>query len=126
MQLAFPNVNLALDFLDSTGKTIDDYTGWCSTVSDEVLKRHEGSVVYVDGEAVHEYNWCYHQVPLVNGKIHDAWYAAWNQDFEPLSLEDWLVKMFGTEDEIGVTIDGTDIYEGLPQHFNPNQKLGER
>lgn len=121
MQQVLPNTHLAIHYLDSQRESIDDYDGWCSTICDRVLHLYGGQKVFVDGDAVQEYNWCYHDVPMVDGKIHDAWYAVWNQDYEPLSLEDWLVKMFGTEHEIGVMIDAEDVYTGLPQNFKPCQ-----
>jgi len=122
LQQVLPNTNLALHLLDAENKTIDDYSGWCSTVCDMVLQEYGGNKVFVDGNAVSQYGWWYHDVPMVDGKIHDAWYAVWNSDFTPLSLSEWLVKMFGTEDSIGVMIDGENIYEGLPQNFSPTRR----
>lgn len=116
--MPLPHINLATFLLTNEGKTVEDYTGWCSTVADNVTNEFGGSIVYVDGEACDLYDWRYHAVPLVNGKIHDAWLEAWHQISEPLPLPEWLVKMFGKDEEISVTIDGDDIYSGLTQNFN--------
>lgn len=121
LQTTNETINLAVHLLAEEGKDIEDYDGWCSTVSEMVNERYGGSIVYVDGEALLQYDWGYHMVPMVDGKIHDAWLAGWHQIYEPLPLADWLVKMFGTEEKIAVTIDGTDIYEGLPQNFSPRR-----
>lgn len=118
LQLPESKANLALYVLETQGETIEDYDGWCGDVAELVLKRYEGDMIYVDGPALNQYAWWYHMVPLIDGKIHDAWFAEW-QSPEPLPLTDWLVQMFGTEDEINVTIEGEDVYSGLPQNFVP-------
>lgn len=117
MQQLLPNVNLATHLLATMGDSIEDWDGQCSSVADMVIENFGGDLVYVDGDAVNQYDWCYHAVPMVDGKIHDAWLAGWHQIYEPQLLPDWLVKMFGTEHEIEVTMDGKAIYRGLPQNF---------
>jgi len=118
LQLQASRANLAVYVLESSGKTIEDYDGWCGDVAQFVLNRYEGSMVHVEGPALDQYAWWYHMVPLVDGKIHDAWFAEWHSP-EPLTLEEWLVQMFGTEDEISVMVEGEDVYAGLPQNFVP-------
>ena len=118
LQLPLPNVNLATHLLASMGEDINDYDGLCADVTDMTLRAYDGHYIYVDGDALNQYDWWYHAVPMVNGMIHDAWLDAWHQIPEPQTLQDWLVKMFGTEDEISVTIDAEDVYTGLPQNFD--------
>lgn len=119
LQKPLPNINLSTFVLQAEEKTIEDYDGWCSSVCDTVLKNFGGSTVFVDGNALLQYGWCYHKVPMVNGLIHDAWFAAWHLVPEPKPLHEWLIDMFGTEDEIEVMVDGENIYSGLPQNFKP-------
>lgn len=116
LQLPESKANLALYVLGERGETIEDYDGWCGNVAELVLKQYEGQMIYVDGDALFWYGWSYHMVPLIDGKIHDAWFGVWETP-EPLSLNEWLVRMFGTEDEINVTVNGDDVYSGLPQNF---------
>jgi hypothetical protein len=118
-QLTLPIVNLATHFLQSIGESIQEWDGKCSDVADEVMERHGGDLVWVDGDACDQYGWWYHAVPMIDGLIHDAWLEGWHQIPEPQTLENWLVKMFGTEHEIAVTVGGEEIYEGLPQNFQP-------
>lgn len=118
LPIELPKINLAVQFLESENSNIEEWDGECYAVCDEVLERYpHGHVVYVDGDAVEQYGWWYHQVPYIDGLIHDAWLAGWQQIPEPLPLEEWLVKMFGTDDEVDVTINGEPIYRGLPQNF---------
>jgi len=117
LQLTLPILNLAIETLQAEGKTTEDYDGWCGTVAEHTLERYEGQMVHVDGPALDQHGWWYHMVPLIDGKIHDAWLFDFEGIYEPQTMEDWLVKMFGTEDEITVTIDGDDVYTGLPQNY---------
>ena len=120
-QLPLPNVNLANHILAQRGEDIQYWDNHCSQVTDLVLDVYDGQRVHVEGDALDQYSWWYHSVPMVNGKIHDAWLSGWHLVHEPQTLADWLVKMFGTEDEIIVTIDGNDVYTGLPQNFIPRR-----
>ena len=111
--------NLATRLLYLEGEDIESKDGQCSDVADMVLEVYDGELVWVDGDALDQYGWWYHAVPMVDGLIHDAWLEGWHQISEPLPLSEWLVKMFGTEDEIAVTLGGDEVYKGLPQNFAP-------
>lgn len=110
-------MNLATQLIRENGEDLDDYFGECSQVTEMVLERYDGEMVWVYGDAVAQYDWWYHAVPLIDGKIHDAWLEGWHGISEPLTLANWLVKMFGTEEELEVTIGGEAIYRGLPQNY---------
>jgi hypothetical protein len=118
LPMNLPVRNLAVQILEEEGADIQAYDGQCAEVTDMVLNRYTGEMVWVDGPAVDQYGWWYHAVPFVDGLIHDAWLAGWHEIPEPQPLEEWLIKMFGTDEEISITISGAEIYSGLTQNYS--------
>lgn len=76
--------NIAVTFLESTGKTIADYDGNCDWLVADVMGWTEDEVVeamYMEPAAWGKtlpwqegWTWEWHMVAIVDGVVHDAWF----------------------------------------------------
>jgi len=73
-----PPENIALQILEESGETVEDFEGLCGELADEVLHRYpNGKILYlepVDSEGSIAGRWSYHMVAIVDGLVHDAWF----------------------------------------------------
>lgn len=105
-------MNLAHQYLKSSGQTLRDYEGLCGELANELQKATPHShLVSVSGIGVFDTTaWTYHTVVMVDGIIHDAWCKR------PLPLKEWLEK-FDCEWPIEIAIDGVEVFEGLASEY---------
>lgn len=70
--------NIAVQILEETGQTLEDFEYCCGELADEVLHRHpDAMILYLEPEdQLYPLAdlWSYHMVPIVDGIVHDAWF----------------------------------------------------
>ena len=105
-------MNLAHEYLKSSGQTLRDFPGLCGELASELAKVTPNSqIVGVSGIGLfHTTAWNCHIVVMVDGVVHDAWRKR------ALPLKEWLEK-FDCEWPIEISIDGVEVFEGLASEY---------
>lgn len=104
-------MNVATHYLKTFGETTDDYVGCCGELAN-VLCQKDDHILYVEGDAVFVYGWRYHMALLRDGLVHDAWCEG-----DALPVKEWLIKMFGPDLGVEVSLDGDTIFTGRCKDF---------
>lgn len=107
-------MNLASQYLETHGQTIEDWDGVCGELANEISQDGD-DILYVEGEIP----WRYHMVLLRDGLVHDAWCEG-----DALPITEWLVTMFGSTSEVEVSLNGDTIFNGQCMDFrtSPTQR----
>ena len=99
--------NLAAKYLRDHGETIEDYDGVCGELSNAIGGESD-HMLWVEGDIP----WRFHMVLLREGLVHDAWCEG-----DALPPREWLIRMFGAQAWVEVSLDGDTIFEGSCQDF---------
>jgi hypothetical protein len=109
-------MNHARQYLVDNNETLDDYEGCCGELANRVGGTDD-PVLYVEGDAVFAAGWDYHMVPLCEGLVHDAWCEG-----NALPPRAWLLKMFGAELLVEVSLNGETIFDGPCAEFDDSRR----
>jgi hypothetical protein len=100
-------MNLATEYLAAKQETVADWDGVCGELANAIFSDGD-HIIYVEGDI----RWTYHMALFRDGLVHDAWCEG-----DALPLREWLLKMFGGDAEVEVSLDGADIYSGHVRGF---------
>lgn len=76
------SVNLAVRYLKDHGETLEEYDGFCGELVDAIIHwmgEQRVRIMYLKGDCDGigpDCCWSYHMVPVIDGRVHDAWFPA--------------------------------------------------
>lgn len=119
-------MNFATEYLRANHETVYDWSGCCGELVSKLEQDGDG-VIYIECPLVGGRReclenprdsrfWRYHMVLLRDGLVHDAWCKG-----PALPVREWLVKMFGKNLSVEVSLNGDIIFTGLTQDFEFNE-----